>query len=126
MSKQPVSFRAALDAARLGIAVQNCNDPVVHANPARVNLVNPPEGNTLQSTLNTLTGLVSHMTSRLDKLENNQSNITQSRDQGKSSGSQSSKQRRPQRNVVCWKCGFTGHKIAHCYAIRDRDGRPLN
>ena len=124
MAKQPETFRAALDAARLGIAVQDCGENVP-PNSSQKDKFQAPEVNTLQSTLDTLTGLVSQMSSRLDRLENNQPK-TQTMGRAQNNRSQNNRQKRPQRSVICWRCGFTGHKMANCYAARDRDGRPLN
>jgi hypothetical protein len=125
MAKQPETFRTALDAARLGIAVQECSDTKATSNPPQVNMVQAPVGNTLQSTLDTLTGLVSHMSKRLDRLENNQKpEPQQSRNQPENRPPNN--RQRPQRNVACWRCGFTGHKMANCYAMRDTEGRHLN
>ncbi len=125
LSKQPETFRDALNAARLGIAVQNCDEMHTPSNSVQVDVVHTPEVNTVQSTLDTLTGLVSHMSSRLDKLENKDGTNQQARGQTQRNRSQRNNQR-PQRDVICWRCGFTGHRRINCYATRDRDGRPLN
>ena len=128
MAKQPETFRDALDAARLGISVQECDTPRP-LNPPQIANVETPV-NTLNSTLETLTNLVSHMSSRLDKLENQSKNLqSQSRNQQSSNHVQNIRpqnRQRPHRSVICFRCGFKGHKQASCYAIRDRDGRPLN
>lgn len=124
MTKQPESFQAALEAARLGIAVQNCNQPSIPTSSAQANVVCPPEVNVFQSTVETLTGLVKDMSTRLEKLEVTESKPQQSNTQ--TQGTRSNNKLRPQRSVICWRCGFPGHRRANCYAIRDRDGRPLN
>ena len=71
MTKQPETFRDAFDAARLGVAVQNCNQPMTPFNSAQINVIKSPEANVFQSTLETLTALVTNMSTRLEKLEEN-------------------------------------------------------
>ena len=123
MAKQPESFQSALEAARLGIAVQNCNQISTPANSAQATVVCPPEVNVFQSTIETLTGLVSDMSNRLEKLEDTMSKPQRPNTQIQGTRSNN---HRPPRSIICFRCGFNGHKQANCYAIRDRDGRPLN
>ena len=63
MAKQPETFRDALDAARLGISVQECDTPRP-LNPPQIDNVETPV-NTLNSTLEILTDLVPHMSQSL-------------------------------------------------------------
>ena len=76
-------------------------------NSAQINVIKSPEANVFQSTLETLTGLVTNMSTRLEKLEENIRPCNQTR------GNRSS-------SIICFRCGFPGHKRTN------RDGRPLN
>ena len=118
MTKQPETFRDGLDAARLGVAVHNCNQPMTPFNSAQINVIKSPEANVFQSTLETLTGLVTNMSTRLEKLEEN-IRLKPQQPSNQTRGNMSS-------SIICFRCGFPGHKRTNCYAIRDRDGRPLN
>lgn len=123
MAKQPESFQSALEAARLGIAVQNCDQQSVPSNSVQANVVCPPEVNVFQPTVDKLTGLVSVMSDRLEKLEAAMSKPQQSNTPIQDARANN---HRPPRSTICFRCGFKGHRQANCYAIRDRDGRPLN
>jgi hypothetical protein len=117
MAKQPETFRNALDAAKLGVTVQECNEPVLETKPQVATV--QPEAAIYQS-LNKVTDLLANMSARLDKLESaNSTNSTQST-------ASNENRPKPQRTVICWRCGFRGHKVANCHAFRDRDGNPLN
>ena len=70
MAKQPET----LDSVRLCISIQECNAPRP-LNSTQIDSVESPVINTLNSTLDTLTGLMSNMSSSLDKLENNSENL---------------------------------------------------
>lgn len=152
MSKQPVTFKDALDAARLGVAVEGtCR--LNEATSTKVNVIQSREKVQLQTSVDTLTNLVSHMASRLDRLEqlpsvspqlwnkgpqswdgNSQSGTkgpqsrvksSQFRDEGprvRSPGEQG----QYQRTMICWRCGFNGHRQKNCYANRHKNGSPLN
>ena len=129
LTKEPANFRAALDAARLGTAVQDTvlDPPATVISPiqdSKIQSQSPVVVNALHTSIDTLTEMVSNISSRLDKIETgSKANTTSHRviPPNRSQGRQ-----RPQRTVICWRCGYRGHKVVNCYAIRGIDGRPLN
>lgn len=114
-SKQPESFRSALDAAKLAISVQQVTDelPITpHTTSSQPHV----SVNATPSALENITGLVSNISSRLENVEKNM-NATPRNFRRYS---------RPTRSIVCFRCGYTGHKWKNCYAHRGIDGKPLN
>ena len=125
-SKQPESFQAALNAARLAISVQRTTEeqplveqPHTKAVQPQVSQVNDDT----HSALKQLTNLVSNIATRLDGVENN---MRTTQNSVPSNSSYYRRNPRPTRSVVCFRCGYTGHKWMNCYAKKGIDGRPLN
>ena len=122
-SKEPKTFREALDAARLGLAVQYTTSESV-APPK-------PEGNqresikSVHSMLDSLTDAVSNITTRLEKLQ-----VDKPKQISSSYGTRNESDHRPtvrpKRAIVCYRCGRVGHGWRKCYAKHGVDGKPLN
>ena len=118
-SKQPDSFTAALESARLAISVERAaNEPtneslISHHDKAKQSPVSSVEPTT--SVLDKITGLVSNISSRLENVEKNVNTTPNPR-----------RNSRPTRSIVCFRCGYTGHKWRNCYARKGIDGKPLN
>jgi hypothetical protein len=114
-SKQPESFSTALDAARLAISVSRVADELPtssHDTGSQPHV----SVNATSSALENLTGLVSNISSRLENVEKNMNATTRNPQRNS----------RPTRSIVCFRCGYTGHKWRNCYARKGIDGRPLN
>jgi hypothetical protein len=137
LSKEPESFRNALDAARLAVAVQRTTEESVPSLPS-VNPNSQPSASTnaIHTTLESITGLVANISNRLDKLEhkpvgnpvprvNYNPDPRVNHNPDPNTNYQRSNQR-PIRTVVCWRCGYSGHKWMRCYAKKGIDGKQLN
>jgi len=127
-SKQPKTFREALDAARLGLTVQNtASESVTSSCSAKPEKNHHESVSSLHATLDSITGVVSNLTSRLDKLEfdkSSQVNFPSNYGQRNDTAHQSNF--RPRRAIVCYRCGRIGHEWRRCYAKHGVDGKPLN
>lgn len=114
-SKEPKTFMESLDAARLGLAVQQTlNDDPVNSN------VIPKEKqesvNEIHSVLESITDEISNITTKLEKMQNDS--------QGKEETHQTNY--RPRREIICYRCGRKGHAWRRCYAKYGVDGKNLN
>lgn len=114
-SKQPDSFRTAFDAARLAVSVQRAANELP-ISPHDISAQPHASVNATSSALENLTGLLSHISGRLENVEKNMN--TTPRNPRRNS--------RPTRSIVCFRCGYTGHKWRNCYARKGIDGKPLN
>ena len=126
-SKQPKTFREALDAARLGLSVQQTANCDLITSSTELTKTTPKESvnDINDSTLNSLNGVISSIEARVNKLEHDKSNNA-------SFTSPNYRQRqyqsnyRPARNIECHRCGRIGHKWRKCHAKFGVDGMPLN
>ena len=74
-SKEPETFRDALDAARLGISVQQTANCDLYDSSSAKDKGTPKESvNEIGNTLNSISGVVSSIAAGMDKLENDKSN----------------------------------------------------
>jgi hypothetical protein len=124
-SKEPKTFRNALEAARLGTAVQQTTDSDSPSNTKTVDSVNTDSVNDVNFTLDSVVNAVSNLVTRLDKLEDD------SKKSKKVSFANSSQTHLPnhtfaRKNIACYRCGRLGHKWRKCYAKYGVDGKPLN
>ena len=143
-SKEPESFKQALDAARLGISVQQTANDSLFAPAQSQNT--EPQVNSIHSVLDTLTGVVSNIATRMEKLEHDKhvsfsspldrtynsdsiSSSSQPRHQPSQTWNQPRQSQAPYRSyrkLVCNRCGRVGHGWRKCYAKFDVNRNPLN
>ena len=121
-SKQPESLRAALDAARLAISVQRTTEeqPLTEQSHKNTSQIQISHVDSTSSALENLTSLVSNISARLESVESNMNH------RSRNSPNSYHRNSRPTRSVVCYRCGYTGHKWMNCFAKKGIDGRPLN
>lgn len=124
-SKEPKTFREALDAARLGLAVQyTTNDSVA---PPKSEENQRESVKSVHSVLDSLTDAVSNITTRLEKLQvDKPKQVSFSSNYGTRNESYHRPTVRPKRGIVCYRCGRVGHGWRDCYAKHGVDGKPLN
>lgn len=122
-SKEPKTFREALDAARLGIAVQQTTE----CDLPRTEIKETPREsvNDVNTSLGSVASVVSNLVTRLEKLDKQTDNDT------KVSFPNSkyyplANNRPVRRSMVCYRCGRIGHGWRKCYAKFGVDGKPLN
>lgn len=120
-SKEPKTFRNALDAARLGIAVQQTADDDTPSTKT-VDSVNTDSDN---STLDSVVNAVSNLVTRLEKLEDD-SKKSKKVSFANSNQNHGATNRSSKRNMICYRCGRVGHGWRKCYAKYGVDGKPLN
>lgn len=120
-SKEPTTFLGAIENARLAVSVEQTakESPMSYLSNGKQS---PSSVNATDTTLNTLTGIVSNITSRLDKMEQNQNQVGQQTE----NVYRPRRQPKPSSAIICWRCGYTGHRWRHCYAKRGVDGKHLN
>ena len=118
-SKQPETFREALDAARLGISVQRTADEQSVSMPSDISvqpqITKISAAPSSSSSIDNLTGLVRNISTRLENVEKNMNE-----------SQRHFRNFRPTRTIVCHRCGHTGHKWRNCFARKSIDGHPLN
>lgn len=124
-SQQPETFQDALNAARLGISVQRTSEEqsssctshhekTVQPHVTHVSATPPT------SSLENLCSLVQNISTRLESVENNLSRPIRRPENHVGPNF------RPNRTVVCYRCGYTGHKWRNCFAKKGIDGKLLN
>ena len=123
MSKQPDSFRAALEAARLGITVQSVTEEQ-SSSPSVISQSNQAAKSQISnvcsnSSIENLVSSVQNLSTRLKTVESRPTYVSRS-------NRQDFRQSRPNRSVVCHRCGYTGHKWRNCFAKKSIDGVHLN
>jgi len=126
-SKQPKTFRTALDAARLGLAVQQTtHESDTHNLPSSSKPVHNTctSVNQNESTLDTVVNLVSNLATRIDKLDEKMKGKKVSF--ANSNHNCGPPNRSGKRNMICYRCGRVGHVWRKCYAKFGVDGKPLN
>lgn len=121
-SKEPKTFRNALDAARLGIAVQQTAESDISSTKTIENSSNSVHE--VNVTLDSVASMVSNISTRLGKLESDKNSK-------KVSFANSNQDHLPinrsaKRNMTCYRCGRIGHGWRRCYAKQGIDGKPLN
>ena len=126
-SKEPKTFQDALDAARLGLAVQRTSevDTPSSCKPVQ-NTCNSVEHE--NSTLDSVVNMVSNIVTRLDKLDDKvklDSKKVSFADSTQNHGP-TNRHRSGKRNMICYRCGRVGHVWRKCYAKYGVDGKPLN
>jgi hypothetical protein len=131
-AKEPKTFKEALDAARLGISVQQTakeSSPSMNTESPQVSV------NSIHSTLDTLTGIVSNIATRMEKLEHNKhvsfsspvkEHSSSSANEHNFSQTGTHPSQVPRRKLVCDRCGRVGHGWRKCYAKYDINRIPLN
>ena len=105
MSKQPNSFRAALEAARLGITVQTVAEEQTQSNSHNNGTAKTQISNVCpdQSSFQNPVSLVHNVSQRLETVENRPTYVFRSGKQHRT------KQFVSNRSIVCHRCGYTGH-----------------
>lgn len=126
-SKQPETFQAALNAARLGISVQRTSEEssssIPHENCAQP-LVTHVATTSPTSSVENLTGLVRNISTRLESVEKSLSRPMPRPEC--TEGQRNYQAFKPRRTVVCHRCGYPGHKWRNCFARKSIDGNLLN
>lgn len=126
-SKEPETFREALDAARLGISVQQTANCDLYPSSATVKDTPKESVNEISNTLNSISGVVTSIAARMDKLERDKLNEVSFMSPNCTQTNASPQPNfRPRRNIVCYRCGRVGHGWRRCYAKHGVDGKPLN
>ena len=135
LSKQPETFRNALDAARLAVSVQRTAEEAVPSlTPLNLNSQPSASANAIHTSLDSITGLVANISNRLDQLErkeykpigNPDPYINHNPNPNPNVNYDQRSNQRPVRSITCWRCGNRGHRWIRCYAKKGIDGKPLN
>ena len=118
----------ALDAARMGISVQQTAICDLYDSSSAKDTGTPKESvNEISNTLHSISGVVSSTAARMDKLENDK--VKEVSFMSPKCGQTNTPHRpniRPTRNIECYRYGRVGHGWRRCYAKYGVDGKPLN
>ena len=86
--------------------------------------------NSIHTTLDTLTGVVANIATRLEKMEHSDKHVSFSpskyTDEPNQYTQNRTQNRAPRRQLICYRCGRMGHGWRKCYAKFGVDGKHLN